>query len=150
MSNLRIFLSAMRNTFVCTAVTWVGLFCLDADAARFAWVGSANTSTLTVSDLANAVSRGIDEKCALTYAEQQYVFYLIGADYLNNKDGTYVYSVGISVFKKALQWTAPPVSSYTVSGFRPGAPVLMQRQQLLLEAARESAAELCRQVNTKR
>jgi len=140
----------MRNTFVCAAISLAGLSCLDAAAARFAWVGSANTSTLTVPDLANSVSRGIDEKCATTYSDQQYVFYLIGADYLNNKDGTYVYSVGISVFKRALQWTAPPVSSYTVSGFRAGAPVLTQRQQLLFEAARDAAAEICRQANTKR
>ena len=140
----------MRDSAIIALFIWACLSAQSTEAARFAWVGSSNTSTLAVPDLADALSRGLDEKCIQTYPEQQYVFYFIGADYSNSKDGTYVYSVGVSLFKRALQWSAPPVSSYTVSGFRAGAPVLAQRQQLLLEAARETAFELCRQLKAKR
>lgn len=140
----------MKRLIVLVFIVCACSYHLDVEAARFAWVGSANTSTLAVSELADALSRGVDEACVQTYPERQYVFYFIGADYMNNKDGTYVYSVGVSLFNRGLQWTTAPVSSYTVSGFRPGSPLLAQRQQLLLEAARETAIELCRQLKSKR
>jgi hypothetical protein len=123
---------------------------MPANAAGFSWVGSANTSTLGVNDLAISLSRGITERCARTYSDQQYLFYFVATDYLDRRDGTYVYSVGVSLFRKAQQWSAAPVSSYSVSGFRPGAPALIQRQQLLLEAARATAYELCHQLETAR
>ena len=85
---------------------------MPANAAGFSWVGSANTSTLRVNELADSLSRGITERCARTYSDQQYLFYFVATDYLDRRDGTYVYSVGVSLFKKAQQWSAAPVSSH--------------------------------------
>lgn len=124
--------------------------CMPANGAGFSWVGSANTSTLGVKELADSLSRGITEKCARTYSDQQYLFYFMATDYMDRRDGTYVYSVGVSLFRKAQQWNTAPVSSYSVSGFRPGAPALIQRQQLLLETTRATAYELCHQLETAR
>jgi hypothetical protein len=138
------------NNFTIVVSALCASLCMPANAAGFSWVGSANTSTLRVNELADSLSCGITEKCARTYSDQQYLFYFMATDYLDRRDGTYVYSVGVSLFRKAQQWSAAPVSSYSVSGFRPGAPALIQRQQLLLEAARATASELCHQLETAR
>ena len=132
--------------FLCS---WI--CCKSVEAGDFSWVASANTSTLTVDELARGVANGITETCTQNYPRATYGFYIVGTDYLSPKDGMYIYSVTVTVSKKGSQGSdVPPVDSFSVSGYLPGAPAIAKRRQLLVQAAQVVASELCRRLTVKR
>jgi hypothetical protein len=132
--------------FLCS---WI--CCKSVEAGNFSWVASANTSTLTVDELAGGVPNGITETCTQNYPIAKYGFYVVGTDYLSPKDGTYMYSVTVTVSKKGSQGSdVPPVDSFSFSGYSSGAPAIAQRRQLLVQAAQVAASELCRRLTAKR
>lgn len=138
-----------RLTLIVVAI-WVSISCNPVLAGKFSWSASANTNTLSVNELAGGVANGIDNQCTDKYPASKFGFYVVGTDYLNPKDGMYVYSVTVTVSRKGSQGSdTPPVDSFSFNGYRPGAPPLPQRHQLLLQAAQVAAAELCRR-NTNR
>jgi hypothetical protein len=125
--------------------------CTSLKAGDFSWVASANTNTLTVHELAGGVANGITEACTHKYPITKYWFYVVGTDYLSPKDGTYVYSVTVTVSRNGSRASyAAPVDSFSFSGYRPGAPVIAQRRQMLVQAAQVAASELCRRVMANR
>jgi hypothetical protein len=132
--------------FLCS---WI--CCKSVEAGNFSWVASANTSTLTVNELAGGVANGITVTCTQNYPIAKYGFYIVGTDYLSPKDGTYIYSVTVTVSKKGSQGSdVPPVDSFSFSGYSSGAPAIAQRRQLLVQAAQVAASELCRRLTVKR
>jgi hypothetical protein len=125
--------------------------CKSVEAGNFSWVASANTSTLTVNELAGGVANGITETCIQNYPIAKYGFYIVGTDFLSPKDGMYIYSVTVTLSKKGSQGSdVPPVDSFSFSGYFQGAPALAQRRQLLVQAAQVAASELCRRLTVKR
>jgi len=120
-------------------------------AGKFTWVGSANTKTVNLADLSTAVANGITHECTLAYPYRQFVFYAAAADYLNPKDGTYIYSATVTLFRRDSKWAdTPPIESYSFTGYREGRPALPVRQQLLLNAARTSTLEVCQRAMARR
>lgn len=141
----------MRNLPFIIIAFCSSIICASAGAAKFSWVASANTSTVTVDELAGGIANGITESCAQAYAVAKFGFYVIGTDYLSPKDGMYVYSVTVTVSKKGSQGAdVPPVDSFSFSGYRPGSPPLAQRRQMLIQAAQVAANELCRRLPSTR
>jgi len=126
--------------FLCS---WI--CCESVEAGKFSWIVSANTSTLTVDELAGGFGNGITETCTQNYPVAKYGFYVVGTDYLSPKDGMYIYSVTVTVSKKGSQGSdVPPVDSFSFSGYLQGAPAIAERRQLLVHAAQVAASELCR------
>jgi hypothetical protein len=120
-------------------------------AGKFAWVGSANTQTVNLSHLSTAVANGITHQCSESYPHRRFVFYVAGADYLNPRDGTYIYTATVTLFRRDSKWAdTPPIESYSFTGYRRGAPALPVRQQLLLNATRDSTLEVCRRAMARR
>jgi hypothetical protein len=120
-------------------------------AGKFAWVGSANTGTVKLSHLSTAVANGITHDCSESYPHRRFVFYVAGADYFNPRDGTYVYTATVTLFRRDSKWAdTAPIESYSLTGYRRGAPALPVRQQLLLGATRDSTFEVCRRAMARR
>lgn len=140
----------MRNLQVMIVAFCSSIMCASAGAGKFSWVASANTTSVSVDELAGGMANGITESCAQAYAVTKYGFYVIGTDYLSPKDGMYVYSVTVTVSKKGSQGDVPPVDSFSFSGYRPGGPPVAQRRQMLVQAAQFAASELCRRLSSTR
>ncbi len=120
-------------------------------AGRFAWVGSANTTTINLADLSKAVANGITHECTLSYPYRQFAFYVSATDYFNPKGGIYTYTSTVTLFRRDGRWAdGPPIESYSFTGYRQGGPALPVRQQLLLSAARASTLEVCRRAMARR
>jgi len=142
-----VWMTRVITIFLCS---WICCRSVEA-AGNFSWVASANTSTLTVQELAAGAAKGITEACIQSYPIAKFGFYIVGTDFLNPKDGMYVYSVTVNVSKKGSQGSdVPPVDSYSHSGYSLGAPAIDQRRQLLEGAAQVAASELCRRLAAKR
>jgi hypothetical protein len=141
----------VRTARFIVVLFYSAIWCGSVEAGNFSWVASANTSTVSVDELAGGVANGITETCTQAYPMAKYGFYVVGTDYLSPKDGMYVYSVTVTVTKKGSQGSdVPPVDSFSFSGYRPGTPPVAQRRQLLVQAAQVAAFEVCRRVAVRR
>ena len=140
----------MRNLQFVMLIFCSSVMCALAATAKYSWVASANTTSASVDDLAGGMTKGITESCVQGYPMAKYGFYVIGTDYLNPKDGMYVYSVTVTISKKGSQGDVPPVDSFSFSGYLLGAPPVVQRRQMLVQAAQVAAFELCGRLSSKR
>ena len=140
----------MRNLRFIIVALCSSIMCAFAGAAKFSWIASANTTSVSVNDLAGGMSNGMTENCVQGYPMAKYGFYVVGTDYLNPKDGMYVYSVTVTVNKKGSQGDVPPVDSFSYNGYRLAGPTAAERRQLLVLAAQTATSELCRRLSTKR
>jgi hypothetical protein len=140
----------VRNLWFMIVALCSSIMCASAGAAKFSWVASANTTSVSVDELASGLSNGITESCAQAYPMTKYGFYVIGTDYLSPKEDMYVYSVTVTLSKKGSQGDVPPVDSFSFSGYRAGGPPVVQRRQMLVQAAQVAASELCRRLSSKR
>jgi len=140
----------VRNLRFMMLVFCSSITCASAGAAKYSWVASANTTTVSVDELAGGLTNGITESCVQAYPMTKYGFYVIGTDYLSPNDGMYVYSATVTVTKKGSQGDVPPVDSFSISGYRQGSPPAAERRQMLVRAATVAASELCRRLSSKR
>ena len=68
----------MRNLRFMIVAFCSSIMCASAGAAKFSWVASANTTTVSVDELAGGIANGITESCTQAYAMTKYGFYVIG------------------------------------------------------------------------